>query len=183
MPWLNGLGESLEISSDRGAGDEWAWRLAMAPVTTDGPFSNIEGVDRQLMLVEGLGMSLTIDRRVFECNPLETVSFRGEAMTFARLLRGPIRDINLMTRRGSCTGSLKVVRRDAKVVGQENGAGGIESNKVLARVFVAVEPTKCVSGADYLNLAFGDAILFGLSEEVKVVAGVAVVATIIGALE
>ena len=183
MPWLNGLGESLEIASDRGVGDAWAWRLALAPVMTDGPFSKMKGVDRQVMLVEGPGMTLTIDRQVFECNPLEIVSFRGEAITFARLWRGPIRDINLMTRRGSCSGSLQVVRGGAKIVSQDIGSGGIETNKVLARIFVAVEPTKCASGADNLNLAFGDAILFGVSEEVKVVTGVAVVATIIGALE
>jgi len=89
MPWLNGRGESLEIASDRDADDAWAWRLAMAPVVADGPFSKIDGVDRQLVLVEGKGM------------------------TSARLTHGPIRDINLMTRRGSCSGSLRLVREGA----------------------------------------------------------------------
>ena len=121
MPWLNGRGESLEIASDRDADDAWAWRLAMAPVVADGPFSKIDGVDRQLVLVEGNGMSLTIDRRVFECKPLEIVSFRGDAMTSARLTHGPIRDINLMTRRGSCSGSLRLVREGAN---HRRGWGG-----------------------------------------------------------
>lgn len=179
MPWLNGRGESLEIASDRGLDDAWAWRLAMAPVVADGPFSKIDGVDRQLVVVEGNGMSLTIDRRVFECKPLEIVSFRGEAMTSARLSRGPIRDINLMTRRGLCSGSLKVVRGGAKIASLDIGNAGGAINSAVARIIIAVEPTECVSGAKNLDLVFGDAILLAASEDVSVVAGAAVVATII----
>ncbi len=179
MPWLNGRGESLEIASDRGTDDAWAWRLAMAPVVADGPFSKIDGVDRQLVLVEGHGMTLTIDRKIFECKPLEIVSFRGEAMTSARLSRGPIRDINLMTRRGSCSGSLKLVRGGAKIACLDNGVASGKIGSVVARIIVAVEAAMCVSGTDNLDLAFGDAILLEASEEVSVVAGAAVLATII----
>ena len=179
MPWLNGRGESLEIAGDRGLDDAWSWRLAMAPVVADGQFSKIDGVDRQLVLVEGDGMTLTIDRKVFECNPLEIISFRGEAMTSARLARGPIRDINLMTRRGSCNGSLVVVRSSTKIDKFEYGVAGSTFDSVVARVIVAVEPTECAFGSKNLDLAFGDAILLAQSDEVIVVAGAAVVATII----
>lgn len=179
MPWINGGGESLEISSDRGTDNAWSWRLAIAPVVADGQFSKIDGVDRQLVLVEGDGMTLTIDRKVFECKPLEIVSFRGEAMTSARLARGPIRDINLMTRRGSCSGSLAVVRGGARIEYSDTRVAGSTIDNVLARIIVAVEPTECASGAENLDLAFGDAILLAQSDVVSVVAGAAVVATII----
>ena len=46
MPWANGGGTSYEIASDRNELGEWTWRLAMAPVNEDGPFSRIECVNR-----------------------------------------------------------------------------------------------------------------------------------------
>ena len=180
MPWLNGRGESLEIASDRGSDDNWTWRLALAPVMADGPFSKIDGVDRQLVMVEGRGMTLTIDRKVYECKPLEIVSFRGEAMTSAQLNRGPIRDINLMTRRGSCGGSLEVVRGGAKIASLENYRADGNVTDVLARIVVAVEPTECVVGAESCDLEFGDAISCAVDDDLRVVSGVAVAATIIG---
>ncbi len=183
MPWLNGRGESLEIAGDRDTDDTWTWRLAMAPIVTDGPFSKIDGVDRQLVLVEGHGMKLTIDRRVFECKPLEVVSFRGEAMTSARLSSGTIRDINLMTRRGSCSGSLTVARPGAKVSDFNIGAYGGDVDRYVARLIVAVGPTQCVSGTENLVLAFGDAISLGANESLSAFAGTAVVATIIDVRE
>ena len=53
MPWANGRGTSYEIASDRGSDDQWSWRLAMAPVLEDGPFSRIDCVNRSLVVVEG----------------------------------------------------------------------------------------------------------------------------------
>ncbi|MBV9975040.1 MAG: HutD family protein, partial [Hyphomicrobiales bacterium] len=50
MPWKNGGGETTEIiASPEGAGlDEFDWRISMARVATDGPFSRFAGVDRTL---------------------------------------------------------------------------------------------------------------------------------------
>ena len=51
MPWKNGGGETAEIAvSPPGAAlDDFDWRLSMARVETDGPFSAFPGIDRTLV--------------------------------------------------------------------------------------------------------------------------------------
>ena len=109
MPWANGRGTSYEIASNRNAEGFWTWRLAMAPVNEDGPFSRVECVNRSLAVVEGAGMNLSVDRKNIRCEPLQVVHFRGEAVTEAALIDGPILDINLMVRRKNATGTMQIV--------------------------------------------------------------------------
>jgi environmental stress-induced protein Ves len=109
MPWANGRGTSYEIASDRSDAGEWTWRLAMAPVNEDGPFSRIECVNRFLAVVEGAGMLLSVDRKKLQCKPMQVVRFRGDAITEAALTDGPITDINLMIRRKEAEGEMAVV--------------------------------------------------------------------------
>jgi environmental stress-induced protein Ves len=109
MPWVNGGGTSYEIASDRNEAGKWAWRLAMAPVNEDGPFSRIECVNRFLTVVEGAGMLLSVDRKKLPCLPMQVVRFRGDAITDATLTDGPIMDINLMVRRKEADGEMAIV--------------------------------------------------------------------------
>jgi environmental stress-induced protein Ves len=109
MPWANGRGTSYEIASDRSDAGEWTWRLAMAPVNEDGPFSRIECVNRFLAVVEGAGMLLSVDRKKLQCKPMQVVRFRGDAITEAALTDGPITDINLMIRRKEAEGEMAVI--------------------------------------------------------------------------
>ena len=109
MPWANGRGTSYEIASDRNDSGEWTWRLAMAPVIEDGPFSRIECINRFLAVIEGNGMLLSVDRKKLQCQPLQVVRFRGDAITEAALTDGPITDINLMLRRKEAEGEMAVV--------------------------------------------------------------------------
>ena len=108
MPWANGRGTSYEIASDRNESGEWAWRLSMAPVNEDGPFSRIECVNRSLAVVVGVGMQLSVDRKKLQCLPMQVVRFRGDAITEATLLDGPIMDINLMVRRKEADGEMAI---------------------------------------------------------------------------
>jgi environmental stress-induced protein Ves len=109
MPWANGRGTSYEIASDRNDAGNWSWRLAKAPVNEDGPFSRIECVNRFLAVVEGAGMMLSVDRKKLQCQPLQVVRFRGDAITDAVLTDGPITDINLMIRRKEAEGEMIIV--------------------------------------------------------------------------
>ena len=61
MPWKNGGGHTLEVASDPpGSGvAAFAWRVSVADVDRDGPFSAFPGVDRTLVLLAGNGMRLT----------------------------------------------------------------------------------------------------------------------------
>jgi environmental stress-induced protein Ves len=108
MPWANGRGTSFEIASDRNESGEWTWRLAMAPVNEDGAFSRIECVNRFLAVVQGNGMLLSVDRKKLQCQPMQVVRFRGDAITDAVLTDGPITDINLMIRRKEADGEMAI---------------------------------------------------------------------------
>nr|WP_245413978.1 HutD family protein [Fulvimarina endophytica] len=105
MAWKNGGGETIEIAvHPAGAGlDGFDWRISMARVESDGPFSAFPGVDRTLAILEGEGMELDIDgfgrhRLTPETAPF---TFPADAATEASLLGGPITDLNVMARRGT----------------------------------------------------------------------------------
>ena len=104
MPWKNGGGSTTEIAiGPAGASlDAFDWRISMARVATDGPFSMFDGIDRTLTVIEGDGMELTIGDRpaLVLGNESEPLSFPGDTPTTARLLAGVITDLNVMTRRG-----------------------------------------------------------------------------------
>jgi environmental stress-induced protein Ves len=73
----------------------------MADVEADGPFSAFPGIDRTLIVVEGAGLELDVEgasTRLDTSSP--KLSFSGDDATVGRLLSGPIRDLNIMTRRG-----------------------------------------------------------------------------------
>jgi environmental stress-induced protein Ves len=104
MPWKNGGGSTTEIAiGPAGASiDAFDWRISMAQVATDGPFSVFDGINRTLAVIQGGGMELTIgDQRpvVLDCKS-EPLSFPGDTPTAARLLAGEITDLNVMTQRG-----------------------------------------------------------------------------------
>ena len=106
MPWKNGGGETAEIAiAPTGADvDSFDWRISMARVASDGPFSRFVGIDRTLTIIEGTGLHLSIEGRLVDltCNS-EPFSFRGEATTHATRIDGSVADLNVMTRRDRFT--------------------------------------------------------------------------------
>ena len=138
MPWRNGTGVTLEIATGRlhddhhrddeddrahscaapprSSEEPWDWRLSIATVDTDGPFSSLPGIDRRIAVVEGAGMTLLSDGVEQVLWPMRPLSFSGDALTSARLVSGAVRDLNLMTRRGHVTGRMDIVSPIAGVV-------------------------------------------------------------------
>ena len=106
MPWRNGLGHTIEMLAEYlPHSSEFAWRLSMADVVSDGRFSDFSGYDRTLLLLQGEGITLKhgdglCDRLVA---PLQAAHFRGETETEARLHGGPIKDFNVMAWREFCS--------------------------------------------------------------------------------
>lgn len=98
MAWANGRGRTLEIATYPSP-EAWVWRLSLADVPEDGPFSSLPGVDRCLAVASGAGMRLFVDGVDTIVRTHESVAFPGDATTRAELLDGPVRDLNLMVRR------------------------------------------------------------------------------------
>ncbi|MFG2781781.1 HutD family protein [Streptomyces prunicolor] len=104
VPWKNGGGVTREIAAwPEGAGmDDFAWRVSLAEVAADGPFSDFPDVDRTLTVVEGAGMDLTVGGARWLVNTrYEPRDFRGDVPTDCRLLDGPVVNLNVMWRRGA----------------------------------------------------------------------------------
>ena len=99
--WKNDGGWTTEIARDPADGDRFRWRISIAEIERDGPFSSFPGIDRELLLLDGSGIELDID----DASPLrltqrfERVRFSGEASVGCRLLAGPTRDFNVMADR------------------------------------------------------------------------------------
>ena len=103
MPWKNGGGETVEIAvSPEGSGlASFDWRVSMATVATDGPFSIFPGIDRTLAILDGNGMVLDIEGStpVLLTTASDPLAFPADIPVAARLQDGAITDLNVMTRR------------------------------------------------------------------------------------
>ena len=126
QPWKNGGGLTREIAvmpSAAGTAD-FLWRVSVAEIARDGPFSAFPGVDRQILLLAGPGVRLRsaetpppmdnlMDHLLNE--PLVPFAFAGEAAISASLLGGPSQDLNVMTRRGVMRAAVEVAQSGVHV--------------------------------------------------------------------
>lgn len=103
--WRNGLGWTREIHA---AGDPWQWRLSIAEIDQDAPFSSFPGVDRELVLLSGNGMRLRFDdgESTLLEPPHGRLRFAGERAVTGELVDGPTQDFNLMWRRDAIDAQL-----------------------------------------------------------------------------
>lgn len=103
MPWKNGGGETIEIMAFPEGADlaGFEWRVSMAKVAGDGPFSQFQGIDRTLTVLEGgrLGLAL-LDRTIMLDPASEPFVFAGDEACHGTVPDGPIIDLNVMSRRG-----------------------------------------------------------------------------------
>lgn len=117
--WKNGGGVTREVAAVGKSGDggplgDFLWRISLADVATDGPFSAFEGYDRVITLVRGAGMVLTIDGVEHRVDaPFEPLGFSGGSRTDCVLIGGPIVDFNVMTRSGAATAEVTILKLSA----------------------------------------------------------------------
>lgn len=129
MPWKNGGGETREVLvSPAGAAlNEIDWRISLATIATDGPFSTFDGIQRTLCVIRGAGIHLTVDDAAPQLllENSEPHTFAGESTTSATLVDGTIVDLNVMTRRDtfrhsvrrlSCNGRLQLAPAASTVI-------------------------------------------------------------------
>lgn len=94
QPWKNGAGltRAIAVSPIGSDASTFDWRISVAEVERDGPFSAFPGIDRCIVLLRGAGMLLhgadgglvhRLDRRH------EPFHFSGDLPLDATLLGGP----------------------------------------------------------------------------------------------
>jgi environmental stress-induced protein Ves len=159
-PWKNGGGVTREVAAwPPGAGfDDFDWRVSMAEVAADGPFSTFPGVERTLAVLEGrLRLAVEDRRQIILSAETAAVAFPGEAAVHAVVEAGPVLDLNLMSRRGKVTAQL--TRLDLllpQVVGPLDAA---------MLVIAASGPLRVVSPTTACDLERHDAVLLAATGE------------------
>ena len=103
--WANGAGRKADVA----AGD--GWMIGFAWLDEDAPFSDLQGYDRTITLVQGPGFTLDIAGRppLIVETPFRPAAFDGGAQTQCRIA-GPSRVLNVMTRSGRFTHALDLLK-------------------------------------------------------------------------
>ena len=116
QPWKNGGGVTSELAvSPAGATAEtFRWRVSLARIDGDGPFSAFPGITRWITLIEGGGFTLDFadGGRLDVAAPFVPHKFDGGLAAHCRLKGGPSRDLNVMAR-GDVAMDVRVVAADA----------------------------------------------------------------------
>lgn len=153
--WKNGGGQTVELAIfPPGASlEDFDWRISMAKIERDGPFSPFPGMDRTILVQSGTGMSLTVDgvetTLVAGDQPFH---FMGDHRTTCRLLAGPVTDINIMSLRSVCSHVVTPIAAKATIVGQAQ-------TFLLAITPVSVDETpQDIEAGDLLALDPGESL-------------------------
>ena len=159
MPWKNGGGTTTQIHV---AGDDpvqFDWRVSIATVAGDGPFSRFPGYDRHIMMIDGGGMTLAggPDGDIIVSPAFVPRSFPGDWDVHGKLKSGPSRDFNLIVRRDKFASGLKAMVTEAQTFEAQTGW-------LLLHLFEGG-----AAAAD-LALQHGDSLLLNPGETIPVVA-------------
>jgi environmental stress-induced protein Ves len=146
QPWPNGGGTTRELlrAADR------SWRISLAEIVADGPFSVFAGQHRLLTVVDGPVLSLDVDGETHVVEPQRPFAFAGDAEVVASVPEGPVRALNVIADPGvtayvtvlelgrSSTLPLADDQAAYVVTGAERGALVVGPGEVAGRCTVAV---------------------------------------------
>lgn len=142
-PWKNGGGVTREILRHEKDG-AIVWRLSIADVSSEGPFSVFGGLQRTLTVIEGEGMRLVRpDGSVLLADPFSPVAFSGEEPITGELPSGPCRDFNVIWNPAIANASVSVITE-----GHTAASGFSEFSGIL-----------CLSQS--ASMSMGEALTFG----------------------
>jgi len=166
MPWKNGGGETREVvASPAGATlDSLDWRVSLATVAMDGPFSVFKGVQRTLCVIRGAGIQLQAgDRAPVELyTTSDPHTFDGEAATSARLIDGTIEDLNVMSRRGRFRHDVRRLAIDDTLL--------LEINAHTLIIYCQRGELRCIAVNESEDLRSDDCAMFDQPGRVQLVA-------------
>ncbi len=147
QPWANGGGTTRELAR----ADDGTWRMSLADITGEGPFSSFPGRHRVLTVVEGPVLGLEVDGETHVVEPRRPFAFSGDAEVVASVPEGAVRALNVIVDPAVVspfvtvlelgrTSALPLARDQAAYVLTGDGAGSLVTGpgEVAGRCTVAV---------------------------------------------
>lgn len=154
-PWRNGGGVTHQIARDGGV-DTWRWRLSIAEVASDGPFSQFEGMSRILTVIDGAGIDLHTPDGVLSAMPLLPLSFSGDLPVESRMVNGPIRDLNVIYDPCHIAARVTVIKGPATIPADPDLAGFVCLSGSVTVTGASVTTGSCALGRlDQITVASG----------------------------
>lgn len=105
--WRNGGGWTTVLAQAEG-GEPLEWRISIAEIERDGPFSDYSGYDRTIVPEDGRITLEFEDGERVTVEPLVPFTFAGERTVFCRLHAGTVRAFNVMTLRDAFSHDVRV---------------------------------------------------------------------------
>lgn len=133
-PWRNGGGRTRTIATQAWDAGEppWDWRISVATIEHNAPFSAFPGVDRASVLLGPGQIELTAlgEPAVQMHRPGDVAAYRGDALWQAEIRRDgpPLSLLNVMTRRGGAVARLQAVRDDTDLSGHAVAVLAVEGH-------------------------------------------------------
>lgn len=114
-PWVNGGGITREIAAER---DDHGilWRISLADVSQEGPFSHFAGLQRILTVFDGGGMLLETSDGPLTAAPMMPLPFAGDLPVEGRLPFGPIRDLNVIFRAAHILADVRALKGPTRIL-------------------------------------------------------------------
>ncbi|MEX3981230.1 HutD family protein [Paraburkholderia sp. EG287A] len=109
--WRNGGGVTRTIAS---GGSHW--RISLAEVERDGPYSRFDGIDRLSFVLRGAGVMLRETNSAVTLEPCVAVEYDGGLDWQATLIDGPVTALNVMTARGRYRASVRAIAEPVSVL-------------------------------------------------------------------
>jgi environmental stress-induced protein Ves len=113
VAWKNGGGITREIAQVTGP-KGYAWRLSVADVESQGPFSKFDGFSRILTVIEGDGLQLSTSEKTHDVAYLAPFHFLGDVEIASKLQNGSIRDLNVIYDHDAVSADVAVVEGPAQ---------------------------------------------------------------------
>ena len=108
--WRNGGGITRTIARE---GDEW--RVSIAEVQKDGPYSRFEGLSRVSFVLRGAGVVLRDAEQAIDLRPREAAAYDGGKPWEATLMNGPVSALNVMSKPGRYEVNVTAVTRSMRI--------------------------------------------------------------------
>ena len=160
--WKNGGGSTKQLLIwPKGADlSNFDFRISIATISSDGPFSLFHGIDRQLCILEGEGVKLHIKGN--DLGQAEEIilrpndppfCFSGETQIESKLLDNQIIDFNVMTRSSNYTARIERIECNGKVqIETKDNSAPQPTNIQPTQFLLPLAPISCIYQGEKITL-------------------------------